>query len=484
MLCNPNAVRIAGSRSVPANSRRVLTLCACDGVSLSFQALYKINGGAGVYDRFYGAVSEPLRNPYGSAECSSTFGEDDHTYGFVEAIDEVDDHSYGFPGGDHLEGVATAKSAAATGAAMSAAATGKAMAAAVGNGGSSRRSWSASDTVSTQPRGDRVTGRDLTTSDSGFAVIASDDVGALAALWKRLGKDAEVLLTRRFVAVASRRSTIPLGICKMKRAFVPSGLCSFRPVQHLETAIFWCALIRSSDPSPFRESTRHMDSRTMLQVAIEAGALRVAGMLLDQGADPLATDKWGKNALHFAAEAGSPLAVNLLCSLNVGVVKQLRQTVDDEGATPLHLAAAVADADSVAMVSSFLGDEQAEELLTVPNDVESTPLHVAAEHGLPEVVAAMIAACERSRSITTDAIVNLPNKYGNTALHCAARKGHVAVISVLLSAGADRQRDNDLLETAAELASKAGQHEAANTLLAGAVPFRRGSSKERLNPTC
>ena len=144
----------------------------------------------------------------------------------------------------------------------------------------------------------------------------------------------------------------------------------------------------------------------------------------------------------------------------------------------------MADADSVAMVSSFLGDEQAEELLTVPNDVESTPLHVAAEHGLPEVVAAMIAACERSRSITTDAIVNLPNKYGNTALHCAARKGHVAVISVLLSAGADRQRDNDLLETAAELASKAGQHEAANALLAGAVPFRRGSSKERLNPTC
>ena len=85
---------------------------------------------------------------------------------------------------------------AATGAAMTAAAKARAMSAAVSNGGGSRRPWAASATVSTQPR-DSVTGRDLTTFDSGFAVIASDDVGTLAALWKRLGKDAEVLLTRR-----------------------------------------------------------------------------------------------------------------------------------------------------------------------------------------------------------------------------------------------------------------------------------------------
>ena len=222
----------------------------------------------------------------------------------------------------------------------------------------------------------------------------------------------------------------------------------------------------------------------MLQVAIEAGSLRVAGMLLDQGADPSATDKWGKNALHFAAEAGSPLAVNLLCSLDVGVVKQLRRKRDDDGATPLHLAAAVADADSVAMVLSFLGDEQAEELLTVRNDEESTPLHVAAKHGSPEFVAAMITACDRSSSLAIDVIVNLQDKDGNTALHCAARKGHLDVISVLLRAGADRQSDNNEAETAAELARKAGQHGAAETLLAGAVPFGRSSKKERLNPTC
>jgi len=49
-----------------------------------------------------------------------------------------------------------------------------------------------------------------------------------------------------------------------------------------------------------------VDSRTLLQVAIAAGGLRVVGLLLDNGADPFAMDKWGQTALHCAVATGDP----------------------------------------------------------------------------------------------------------------------------------------------------------------------------------
>ena len=72
--------------------------------------------------------------------------------------------------------------------------------------------------------------------------------------------------------------------------------------------VLWRKLLAAPRRS-FVLSTRHVDSRTLLQVAIAAGGLRVAGLLLDNGADPFAVDKWGKTALHCAVATGDPCAV-------------------------------------------------------------------------------------------------------------------------------------------------------------------------------
>lgn len=117
-------------------------------------------------------------------------------------------------------------------------------------------------------------------------------------------------------------------------------------------------------------------------------------------------------------------------------------------------------------------DEQADELLHIPDGIGSTPLHVAAEHGSPEAVAAMLAACDKSPLIPTDVTVNRPNEVGNTALHRAARHGHAAVVALLLRAGADPRLDNTAAETAADLATKAGHHEVAGLLHTAAHTVR------------
>ena len=108
----------------------------------------------------------------------------------------------------------------------------------------------------------------------------------------------------------------------------------------------------------------------------------------------------------------------------------------------------------------------------IPDAIGSTPLHIAAEHGSPEAVAAMLGACDRSPLIPTDVTVNRANEVGNTALHRAARRGHTDVVALLLQAGADPRLDNSAAETAADLASKAGHHEVAGLLHTAAHTIR------------
>lgn len=174
----------------------------------------------------------------------------------------------------------------------------------------------------------------------------------------------------------------------------------------------------------------HVDSRTLLHVAIEENAIGAIGLLLDHGADPLATDKWGRSALHYAILAGSLVAVALLCGTPgqrfIHRVAELRRARDFEGSTALHLLAKSSLIDhSEPLLAHLIRDlpgidENAEQLMFIPDAIGSIPLHLAAEFGSVEICQALIGACRR---IPVRVMVDVKNDVGNTPLHRAARRG-------------------------------------------------------------
>jgi len=79
--------------------------------------------------------------------------------------------------------------------------------------------------------------------------------------------------------------------------------------------------------------------------AAAAGHRAIVELLLSKGADVLASDSYGKTALHAAAGAGAPEVVQLLLSAGARP-----GAADDDGTTPLHVAAMMEQADSVAQL--------------------------------------------------------------------------------------------------------------------------------------
>ena len=123
------------------------------------------------------------------------------------------------------------------------------------------------------------------------------------------------------------------------------------------------------------------DALTPLQLAALSGDSAGVAALLDEGADPSATDLYGWNALHFAAPLSGADVLGAL--LGAGADPTL---ATPSGATALHLAAPQADPAVVASLVDYgadpLGADQSGD----------TPLHYAARAGDSEAVEALLAA--------------------------------------------------------------------------------------------
>ena len=192
---------------------------------------------------------------------------------------------------------------------------------------------------------------------------------------------------------------------------------------------------------------------TPLRHAIAGNALRLAGYLLEVGADPDIANHQGTSPLHGAVEYGTaPVRLLLEAGADVNardgtgatplhaaegradVIGLLLEagadggSVDDWGRTPLH-AAADTDSSTIARLVEAGADP------TVRNLRGRTALHDASESGYTTGrVAALIAS---------GAEVNAPEAAGHTPLHMAWVGGRSPVVDLLLALGADSTARND-----------------------------------------
>jgi len=176
----------------------------------------------------------------------------------------------------------------------------------------------------------------------------------------------------------------------------------------------WDLLKKSTEPSAKRGLCK-------LILALDSeskGSPKLCELLLKAGADPLTTDKNGKNVMHLAASEGKIEIVRLLSSYK----PLIDSTIKDGGGTPLMMAAGIGSLG----VCEVLLKAGANPMAT--NKSGYTAMHCAASEGKSQIVRLLSAHKELLDSQTID---------GKTPLILAAFSGHLEAFQILLKAGAD-----------------------------------------------
>ncbi|MEZ5552689.1 MAG: ankyrin repeat domain-containing protein [Pseudomonadales bacterium] len=172
-----------------------------------------------------------------------------------------------------------------------------------------------------------------------------------------------------------------------------------------------------------------LKGQTALIVALRYGAATTALDLVERARHLDRRDQFGRNALWWAAKTGQTDAVEALLARGLSLV------VDEEGVSPLHLAAEgdYADIATLLIPHSDLNAQSAS---------GNTPLLRAAQNRSASVTEVLIKA---------GAQVGIRNNVGDTALIAAVRAGDVRCAELLLQAGASPNIRNQRFESALSL---------------------------------
>jgi ankyrin repeat protein len=153
------------------------------------------------------------------------------------------------------------------------------------------------------------------------------------------------------------------------------------------------------------------------------------------------------NNIFFASENGD---VKGLQELLKGDAAQAN-AYNDDGWTPLHLAAHYGQLDAAEVLLSYGADSSARSR----NSLNNIPLHAAVAGNHPELVKLLVG---------DGSDINDQQQGGWTALHGASQHGNYAMVAYLLKNGADPEIANDDGLTAFDIAMEEGHDEAAELL--------------------
>jgi uncharacterized protein len=182
---------------------------------------------------------------------------------------------------------------------------------------------------------------------------------------------------------------------------------------------------------------RDVDDATPLLYAAHFAEFELVRALLEAGADPSLTNRYGVAPIHEAARRADTAVLGALLEAGAVVDHAL-----PDGETPLMLAARTSNADAVQLLIDHCADVNVAERWQ-----GQTPLMYAAALNRADVVAALVAA-GADTDVTTP-LNELPPRVpaarfnvefplgGMTALAFAAREGAVESTRRLLEAGAD-----------------------------------------------
>lgn len=185
---------------------------------------------------------------------------------------------------------------------------------------------------------------------------------------------------------------------------------------------------------------RNRHGQTPLHLAVASNSFECCQSLLNHTAnvaDLNAVDKFGRTALHNAAENGKTNIIELLITKGCIV-----NACDRRDNRPLHFAACTRNLDAVQLLLRAGAD------INVKDRNQCTPLHLAAAGGV-------VGTCRLL--INEGAQVDAKNAYGNTPLHMACLNGNPNVCEVLISCGANIEATNHRGQTPLHIAAASTQ---------------------------
>ncbi|CAJ1392563.1 unnamed protein product [Effrenium voratum] len=209
---------------------------------------------------------------------------------------------------------------------------------------------------------------------------------------------------------------------------------------------------------PFRAASAE-DAVRLFQ-AVHLGDLAELCGLLDE---PYADDD-GVTPLHLAAQHGRAEVVH--CLLQNGADMNKART--SNGDTPLHVAARNRRAEVVNCLLEAGADKDKGD-----ND-GATPLYLCAQHGRAEIAGHLIdAGADKDRGM---------GRHGITPLQIASRNGHLEIVQGLLEAGADKDKPSNDGFTPLHISSQYGRVDIVECLLKAGADRDKAKSDNGVAP--
>lgn len=197
-----------------------------------------------------------------------------------------------------------------------------------------------------------------------------------------------------------------------------------RTILHHAVMENWHLLLDQCLDQPHRPKLNEMDKNgmTALHWAAKVRNRYAAIRLLDSGAQAGTRNDEGKTPLHVAAEAGSEQVLAILLDRTDNLLPE----IDKQRRTVLHYAATW---DLEPLIRGLVNSSYAE--IDAKDCHGRTPAHLAALFGCPGVLNFLL-------NLVGEAGINASDYYGNSILHCAVEGGSEACIQNLIDRSALR----------------------------------------------